>query len=249
VADRYVQLTTPVESGAHLADGAVIPTERTATPVEIDRLYKSLDEVATVLGPKGANKDGALSDLVGVAANNLKGNGARTRTLLTNLGAAARTLSDSDEDAFAAAESLDKLAKVMQSNDGHVRSVATRVARVTGVLADDRKTIEAALTELASALTLVQDFVHDNRTVIAHSVVKLSDATAVLAEQRAALGQILGALPPAIGGLLGAYDSARNVLVGRADPLDATLGHAPDLGGVQDHAPPKLPYPMPGGTP
>lgn len=249
VADRYVQLTKPVDTGAHLADGAVIPIDRTDTPVEIDRLYKSLDDVATVLGPKGANRDGALSDLVRVAADNMEGNGARTRTLLTNLGAAARTLSESDDDAFAAVESLDKLAAVMQTNDGHVRSVAERVARVTGVLAQDRKTIEAALDELASALTLVQDFVHDNRAAIAHSVDRLSDATVVFVEQRAVIGQILGALPPAVGGLLGAYDAARQVLVGRADPLDATLGHGPDLSGIQDHAPPKLPYPMPGGTP
>ena len=248
VADRYVQLST-VDGGPRLADGAMIPVERTDTPVEIDRLYQSLDEVAKVLGPEGANKDGALSELIGVAADNLEGNGDRTRDLITDLGAAARTFSEADEDAFDAIEHLDQLAKVMQENDGHVRGVADRVARVTHTLAEDRRTIEAALRELSTALSQVETFVHDNRSQIAHSVDELADATQVLAEQRAALGALLGVLPNAVVGMLGAYDASRNVLVGRANPLDVTKGKGPDLGGVTNHEAPKLPLPMPGGQP
>ena len=40
-----------------------MPLERTATPVELDPVYGALDELSAALGPNGANKDGALSDL------------------------------------------------------------------------------------------------------------------------------------------------------------------------------------------
>lgn len=248
VADRYVQLTVTDNEDGRLADGAVIPSERTATPVEIDRLYESLDQVARMLGPEGANRDGALSELIGVATRNLDGNGARTRKLVTDLGAAARTLAESDDDAFAAIEHLDRLAQVMEANDGHVRGVAERVARVTGVLAQDRRTLQAALQELGTAMGDVQSFVHDNRADITRSLDELAAATKVLADERDALSRLLGVLPRAVAGLLGAYDGDRGVLVGRANPHDATRGPSPDLKGVEKHAPPKLPYPMPGGA-
>ena len=67
VSDRYVQLTTPYTSGAKLRDGATIT--HTATPVEIDQLYSSLDSIAKDLGPDGANKNGALSRLLKVAGS------------------------------------------------------------------------------------------------------------------------------------------------------------------------------------
>ena len=44
VSDRYVQLTKPYTSGKRLASGATIT--QTAVPVEIDKLYQSLDSIA-----------------------------------------------------------------------------------------------------------------------------------------------------------------------------------------------------------
>jgi phospholipid/cholesterol/gamma-HCH transport system substrate-binding protein len=60
VADRYVQLTPAYTGGPVLTSGAVIPATRTATPLEVDQLYASLDKLATALGPNGANSHGAL---------------------------------------------------------------------------------------------------------------------------------------------------------------------------------------------
>ena len=38
--------------------------ERTAVPVELDRVSQSLDDLMVALGPDGANKDGALNELL-----------------------------------------------------------------------------------------------------------------------------------------------------------------------------------------
>ena len=53
----------------------MIPLSRTSVPLEIDELSESLSRVSEALGPDGANADGALSDLLDTAAENLDGNG------------------------------------------------------------------------------------------------------------------------------------------------------------------------------
>ena len=73
VSDRYVQFSPVYDGGAKMKDGATVPLERTATPVELDQVYGALDDLSAALGPNGANKNGALSDLVDVGAANLEG--------------------------------------------------------------------------------------------------------------------------------------------------------------------------------
>src|SRR5690349_1871857 len=54
VAARYVQLTPPYQSavgGAKMADGTVIPQDRTAVPVEWNEVKRQLERLATDLGP------------------------------------------------------------------------------------------------------------------------------------------------------------------------------------------------------
>ena len=75
VSDRYLQLTPVYTSGAALADHASIPMTRTSSPAELDDIYGALNNLSVQLGPNGANKDGALSTLLKVAAANLGGNG------------------------------------------------------------------------------------------------------------------------------------------------------------------------------
>ncbi len=75
VSDRYVQLAPAYDGGPLMRSGTTIPMARTDTPVELDDLTKSVNELATSLGPNGANADGALSDVLNTAAANLSGNG------------------------------------------------------------------------------------------------------------------------------------------------------------------------------
>lgn len=76
VSGRFVQLTPVYEGGPTLESGAVIPKGRTVTPVEIDEVYNSLNELSEALGPKGANSDGELSELLDTGARNLEATGS-----------------------------------------------------------------------------------------------------------------------------------------------------------------------------
>src|SRR5699024_25128 len=76
IPDRTVQLLPAYSGGPTMESGAHIPIERTATPVEVDKLYESVTDLTEALGPEGANADGALDRFVSSSADNLAGNGA-----------------------------------------------------------------------------------------------------------------------------------------------------------------------------
>jgi virulence factor Mce-like protein len=217
VSDRYVQLAPAYTGGPTMGDNAVIPRERTATPVELDELYQSLDKLTTALGPNGANADGALADLLNSAAKNLGGNGQALNDTLKNLGQATRTLSGSKEDLFATVDSLQKFTAMLAANDSQVRDFNSQLADVSKLLADERGDLGAALNELATALQQVQGFIKDNREVLKSNVDKLASITQVLVNQRAALAETLDVAPLALGNLQNSYNAASGTLDTRAD--------------------------------
>ena len=77
VSDRRLELTPSYDSGPALPPGHEIPLERTAVPVEIDQVLAGVQELSTALGPRGANRDGALNELLQAGSRTLEGNGDR----------------------------------------------------------------------------------------------------------------------------------------------------------------------------
>ncbi|MFD1148134.1 MCE family protein [Saccharothrix hoggarensis] len=217
VSDRYVQLAPVYTGGEVMGDNATIPRERTATPVELDELYASLDKLTSALGPNGANKDGALSDLLDAAANNLQGNGQALGDTVKQLGDATRTLSGSKDDLFGTVDNLQKFTGMLAANDSQVRDFNRQLAEVAGFLADERENLGGALNELATALGHVQGFIQDNRAVLKSNVDKLAGITQILVDQRAALAETLDVAPLALGNLQNAYNAASGTLDTRAD--------------------------------
>lgn len=231
VADRYVQLTPPYRGGPTLADGTIIPPERTATPVELDQLLDSVNELATALGPDGANKDGSLSRLLDVGAQTLEGNGKAINDTLTQLGELTATLSEHRGDFFASVENLRTFIATLVDSDTQVRDLTARLADIIGFLGGEQDDLGSALREVALALGQVKGFIHDNRALIKSNVDKLATATGALVDQRAALAEILDVAPGALNNLINAYDSASGTLQTRAnfnelaDPPLLTLCH------------------------
>jgi phospholipid/cholesterol/gamma-HCH transport system substrate-binding protein len=227
VSDRYVQLTPAYTGGAKLADGATIPASRTATPVELDELYHSINRLAASLGPDGANASGALSDLLDTSAQNLDGNGRALGNLIRDLGGATRTLSNSDEDFFATVDNLQKFTSMLAANDHRVVTAEQQLASVSAFLAEDRRDLGAALRELAAALDAVRGFIADNRAAIKSNVDKLATITQLLVEQRASLAEALDDVPLAVSNVLGAYDPKRHTLDGRGDLNEISMPALP----------------------
>ena len=73
-----------------MTDDARIGLDRTAVPVELDRISSSLDDLLVALGPNGANKDGAFADVLDTGAKNLDGQGQKLHDTNRDLSQGAR---------------------------------------------------------------------------------------------------------------------------------------------------------------
>ena len=222
VSDRYVQLTPVYTGGAVMADNATIPRERTATPVELDQLYQSLNQLTRTLGPNGANKNGALSDLLNTAAANLDGNGQNLNDTIKQLGQATQTLSGSQNDLFGTVDNLQKFVTTLAQSDNQVQHFNDQLSQVSGYLASERSDLGDAVSQLSTALGQVQSFIKDNRDELKSNVDNLTDVTKVLVDQRNALAQTLDVAPLALGNLQNSYNAASGTLDTRADINELT---------------------------
>ncbi|MCE7005695.1 MCE family protein [Kibdelosporangium philippinense] len=222
VSDRYVQIAPAYVAGPQMNTGATIPRNRTATPLEVDDLYKSLNRVSTTLGPNGANQNGALSDLLDTLAKNLEGNGQATHDTIKQLGQAARTLSGSQEQLFSTVDNLNKFTGTLATSDKQVRQFSEQLADVSKFLAAERGNLAQAVSQLATALEQVQVFIRDNRDRLKSNVDKLASITQVLVEQRAALAEVLDVAPLALGNVLNTYNASSGTLDARANLNELT---------------------------
>lgn len=229
VSDRYVQLTDLSRGGTVIDDGAVIPESRTATPVELDELYKSLNTLVSALGPDGANSEGALSELIETGAANLEGNGAAFNETIRNYAEAARTLNGSANDLFGTIDELQKFTSMLATNDRQVLNVNTQLDQVWQTLSADRDELSTALRTLATALADIQAFIRDNRTAIKSNVDKLARTTQLLVDNRASVAEALDVAPLAVTNVLQAFDPASNSLQGRALLLEYVGQDGPPL--------------------
>jgi virulence factor Mce-like protein len=223
VTGRYVQLTPTWSSGPELADGAVIPRERTAVPLGVDDLTRAATDLANALGPNGVNAKGALSDVLDVGAENLDGNGQQVNDTIRNLGELSGTLANSRDDLFGTVTELQKFTSMLAENDDQVREFNGRLADVSGFLADERGDLGTAVSELSIALGEVADFVRDNRASLQSNVDKLTDVTAVLVKQQKALAEILDVAPAGLSNLANTYNGSSGTLDTRADVNELSL--------------------------
>ncbi|HEY2442789.1 MAG TPA: MCE family protein [Streptosporangiaceae bacterium] len=224
VSDRYIQLTPPYTSGPQMADHAVIPQRRTATPVEVDQLFASLTKLAAELGPNGVNKHGALSDVLNTGAANLAGNGKNFNTMIAQLGAATRTLSGSRDNLFSTLTNLQSFTTTLKNNNSQVVLAENQLAQVSQFLAGDRQDLAGALNELSTALGQVKGFIENNRSLIKSNVSRLAAITQVLVNERASLAEAVDDAPLAVDNVLNAYNPVAHTLNGRGDLRELTPG-------------------------
>ncbi len=163
VGDRYVQLTPVYESGPKLADGAVLETQDTGVPLELDQIYSSLDELNVALGPNGANKNGALSDLLATTAENFGGQGAQFHQTIQDFSTLSQTLDDNKEALFGSARELQGFISTLATNDQTVRQFNQSLSGVSDMLAGEREELAAALHNLSIGLGEVATFVREKR--------------------------------------------------------------------------------------
>lgn len=217
VGDRFVQLAPAYNGGAALKNNAFIPVSRTAVPVELDKIYESLDDLSLALGPKGANKDGALSSVIDDTAKQLDGQGAQLNKTLHNFGKLSTTLSNNKEELFGSLREVNNFVSVLKANDSTVRNFNDSTAKVSTVLAGERKDLGATLKALSLALVDVNSLVKDNRGELKGNISNIASIAKVLAKHEKDLQDITIAAPTALTNIALAYNGKTGTLDTRAD--------------------------------
>ncbi|HVW81949.1 MAG TPA: MlaD family protein [Mycobacteriales bacterium] len=229
VSDRYVQITPGYVSGPTLPNDAVLGcpppgsdepaasdpgscANQTAVPLELDQIFGNLNQLDKALGPNGANKNGALSELIKIGAENLKGNGKAFNSAFKQFSALISTLAGSRSDLFDTVSSLQKFTSTLAHDNGGVVALNRNLALVGGQLAGERKDLGAALENLATALTSVQSFVADNRAGLKTDIHSLAKVTDLLTKEKTAITQVTDLAPLALANLSLAYDPATRTL-------------------------------------
>lgn len=262
VGDRYIQLTPAYESGTVMADNTVIKVDKTAIPLELDEIYSSIDRLTVAIGPDGANKDGALTDLLEQTAKNFGGQGEQFNQTIKDFGRFSETLDNNKDDLFESAEKLGGFIKTLADNDSTVRDFNKSLGDVSTLLADERQELTSALSNLGVALEEVGKFVKSNRAVLGRNIKDVNRVAKVLVRQRAALDEILQAGPLALTNLYHTYNPGNGTLdtnanIGNllneltsnpADTLCAILSGADPGGSLCDLVSGVLPRGAPFGT-
>lgn len=212
VGDRYVQITPVYTGGDKLPDGATLATEDTSVPLELDQIYSSLNDLNVAIGPEGANKNGALTDLLEVTADNFGGQGEQFHTTIQNFSQLSQTLEDNKEELFGSAAQLEEFVSTLAQNDSTVRAFNQSLSDVSTMLDGEKEELASSLRNLSIALGEVTTFVKDNKASLSRNIKGINRVAKVLVKQRAALEETLINAPLALNNLALTYNPQAGTL-------------------------------------
>jgi virulence factor Mce-like protein len=208
VAARYVELTPSYESGSGptMSDGAVIPLERTAVPVEWDQVKDQLMRLASDLGPQGQTSSTSVSRFIDTTADALAGNGDKLRQTLAELSNAARILAGGGADIVAIITNLETFVSALRDSNTQIAEFQNRFATLTSVLDENRSDLDAALTNLSTTIGDVQRFIAGSRNQTAEQIQRLANVTQNLVDHRIDLENVLHVAPNSIANAYNIYN-------------------------------------------
>ncbi|MGV9675766.1 MCE family protein [Nocardia sp. NPDC003482] len=164
ITNRHVELYPAYSGdGPAMADGTHIPLPRTRTPVELDRILKTFDELGQ--GLKGDNQTGPMASRVLFPL--LDGNGDKLRATLDALSAAFETTLANKDQISDTIVKLNEITQVIADNDRTVRDFSGRLTELLTLMGDQAPGLQAVLTQLDAFVTNTATLVGQNKDQLA----------------------------------------------------------------------------------
>jgi virulence factor Mce-like protein len=233
ISARYIQLTPAyhrTNGGPRMDDGAVIPIERTAVPVEWDSVREQLMRLATDLGPRPDAPNPSGARFIESAANAMGGNGEKLRQTLSQLSGVSRILADGSGNIVDIINNLQTFVTALSGSSEQIVQFQDRLATLSSVVDSNKTSLDMALTDLSTAVADIKRFVAGTRDQTAEQVQRLTNVTQNLADHRADVEQLLHIAPTAFANFYNIYnpDSGAPVatfsLNGFANPVQLICG-------------------------
>jgi len=218
--DRYVELTPTYTSGPKLQDGAVIPLDRTATPVDFDQVLTALNEFSVgIAGSKDTAQ--AVRRFLRIGAKTFGPNGDEMNRAITTLGEAVNGISAQRDNIVGTFNSLDTLAAKLVENRAVVQQFLDSVAATTQLLAAERTNFRDALVKLSKTVEVVSKFARVNKDKLKGTVADVADVSDILLSRKGQVEEFIELMPLVAQNLVRARDP-QGILI-RA-PLADILG-------------------------
>lgn len=214
VTSRAIQLTPAYTGGALLRNGAVIPQERTAVPVEYDDLREQLAKLTDALQPTRPGGVSTLGAFINTSADNLRGEGFNIRQSLIQISQTFSALGDHSNDLFGTIKNLSVLVSALQNSTDLMRHLNQNLAAVTGLLADDPNEVGTAVHDINAVVGDVRRFAADNQETIGTTSDKLASVTTALNQSLDDIKQTLHIGPNGLQNFLNIYQPAQGALTG-----------------------------------
>jgi ABC-type transporter Mla subunit MlaD len=175
-------------------------------PVELDRIYASLQTLTRALGPNGVNADGTLDNLLQAGEKAFDGQGTKGNQMIRDLAQAAETFGEGAGPLFETVTYLAEFTKTLAANDTLVRAFMQDLTGVSAMLAEESDELEQAVAAVARAVGSVEGFVKDNREALVTDVRKLTEVMRTIASEKDNIETAVKIAPVAMGNLHMGFD-------------------------------------------
>lgn len=225
VADRFVQLLPAYQGGPTMASGTVIPISRTAIPQSVDLVVKALTDLSYKLGPNGANKNGALSQLLHQMAVQFGDDGPDFNKAIVNFSQALHGFAENAPQVAGVLNNLGSLSHALGTHAATYQSFASDLASVSSILSNDRNDTSAVLAALQQLFGNLNSFLQADGSKLGNSISNLRTFADALVSQQAALAKVFDLSPLSLQNLDNAIDKSAPggpALRGRYDAVAST---------------------------
>ncbi len=230
VTSRAIQLTPAYTHGPVMADGAVIPQNRTLVPVEWDDLRQQLEKLTETLQPRQEGEVSTFGAFINTAADNLRGEGVNIRNAVLALSRALSSLGDHSGDLYATVRNLSTLVTALSSSADLTAQLNRNLAAVTALLTNDPHEVGRTVADLDAAVAGVERFVADNRDALGTTSDKLASVSSAIVERIDEVKQLLHVAPNAVQNFANTFEPAHASFTGAmavnnfADPITFLCG-------------------------
>ncbi|MDY6995638.1 MAG: MCE family protein [Actinomycetota bacterium] len=216
ISARAIQLTPAYQGGPVIADGAVIPRDRTVVPVEWDDFREQLAELSSSLQPDGPDGQSPLGAVIRTAADNLRDRGDEIRTAVVQLSQTFSTLGDHSGDVFATLRQLSILVSALRDSTTVMRELNVNLASVSSLFADSKDEVGQMIRDLDTVAVDLGEFVAENREPLGTTGDRLASVSQALVDSLDDVEQTLHTAPTALQNLNNTYEPAHSSLTGIA---------------------------------
>lgn len=221
VTDRHVEMVPAWTAGPTMQDGAVIPLERTRTPVELDQVVRAAKALADALDEQGG--DAPIRDMMRASTDLLGGNGARFRQMLDSAARLTEAGLDNRDDLAGLVRGLDQLVGAAARNDKRIRSFSERVTVASELFADEAPHLRRTLRQALKLLREADGLLKENRAQVRRSLKDFATTADTVAGRSREVTETTDLLPLLLDNAARAIDPETGALRAHGLGLDSLL--------------------------